>query len=277
MTKYLLFYTFHELNSLSINRLEQIKQLNPEVEIVPCFGAGQKTFLSKAQNRMSLEFNLKFYQSPYLQKYLLENSSRRLGQKKINDIRIALNKLGLKPYFDFTSLGYYNQDKVIINWFRSNGEKYDFDYLIYLEYDIFMTRSVKNIYDKYAKYDAAFVDFEKPGLSWMWTKIPFGVKKTLYSWMRNNGYKPKLYKGFFPGHIVSRNVLATIASIQWPTGFCELRLPTIIKAMGFSCGRLPFPFVQNKKLSKPIIERSSSFGIFHSVRDEIILNPNSDF
>ena len=244
--------------------------MNPEADIIPCFGAGRKTFLSKAPNTLFLEINLKFYQSPYLQKYLLANGPRRLGQKKINDIRIALEKLGLKPYFDFTTLGYYNQDKVITNWFNANGKKYDFDYLVYLEYDVFMTRSVKNIYDRYEKYDAAFVDFEKPASSWTWTKVPFGVKKTLYSWMRDNGYKPELYKGFFPGHIVSRNALATIASIQWPNGYCELRLPTILKAMGFSCGRLPFPLVQLKEVPEPIIERYSSFGIFHPVRDEIV-------
>jgi hypothetical protein len=46
-------------------------------------------------------------------------------------------------------------------------------------------------------------------------------------------------------------------------------MPTIVKAMGYSCGNLKFPFVQLKKIPKQTIEKYQSYGIFHPVRDEI--------
>lgn len=42
MVKYLIFYTFHRLDPLSLNRLKQIRALNPDATIIPCFGAGMR-------------------------------------------------------------------------------------------------------------------------------------------------------------------------------------------------------------------------------------------
>lgn len=276
MVKYLIFYTFHKLNPLSINRLNQIKRLNPQADIVPCFGAGQRTIPRRGMsNRLPfsifLDANFRFTELSYCKKILPERSSKKLCKETINEINSALDELELEPYFDFTPLGYYNQDKSILNWFHTKGKKYDFDYLIYLEYDVFMTQNVSNIYGKY-QCDAGFVGLKKPSPGWGWIETPFGVKQTLGSWMRSRGYEPILYKCFFPGHMISRTVLEAMESIRLPMGFCELRMPTIIKAMGFSCVNLDFPFVALKRISKQLIEKNSSYGIFHPVRDNIELS-----
>ncbi|MEN3059011.1 MAG: hypothetical protein ABC579_07045, partial [Candidatus Methanosuratincola petrocarbonis] len=63
MPKYLIFYTFHRLDSLSINRLRQISALNPGAIVVPCFGAGVRLPRSRMPRRIALEILMRLLQS----------------------------------------------------------------------------------------------------------------------------------------------------------------------------------------------------------------------
>ncbi|XRH76151.1 MAG: hypothetical protein ACO0C9_03615 [Candidatus Methanosuratincola verstraetei] len=273
MAKFLIFYTFHRLDPLSINRLRQIMALNPGAAVVPCFGAGMRLPRSRLPRRIALEVLMRLLQSPGIESAISERSRRKLGDRA-KRVRSALRGLGLEPYFDFTPLGYYNQDKAIRNWFRAEGRGLDFDYLVYLEYDVYLTRSVSEIYSPYLKYDAAFVNFREIDSSvsyWKWIKAPVGVKKGFEKWLRNRGCRTRLYLCFFPGLIISRPAVEAISSVRWPSGFCELRLPTIVSAMGFSCGRLDFPYVRFEGVPRSVIKENPSHGIFHSVRYDLPL------
>lgn len=115
-----------------------------------------------------------------------------------------------------------------------------------MEYDVFLTRPVNEIYARYTNRDASFVDFREidPSVSyWYWIRAPIGVKKNFEKWLRVRGYETRLYLCFLSGLIISRSAIAAISSVRFPLAFCELRLPTLVKAMGFSCGRLEFPHV----------------------------------
>lgn len=112
---------------------------------------------------------------------------------------------------------------------------------------MYLTKGVSEMYSPYLKYDAAFVNFRKIDSSvlyWKWIKAPIGVKKNFEKWLRSRGYAADPYKSFFPGLIISKSALEAISSVGWSMGFCELRLPTIVNSMGFSCGRLDFPYVR---------------------------------
>jgi len=273
MPKFLIFYTFHRLDQLSINRLKQIRALNPSAAVVPCFGAGMRLPRSRIPRRVALEVLMRLLQSPGIESAVTERSRRKL-EDCAQRVRTAVRDLGLEPYFDFTPLGYYNQDMAISNWFRAEGRSLDFDYLVYLEYDVYLTRSVSEIYSPYLKYDAAFVNFREIDSSvsyWKWIKAPIGVKKGFEKWLRSMGHGTGLYLCFFPGLIISRSAVEAISSVRWPSAFCELRLPTLVSAMGFSCGRLAFPYVRFESVPRSVIEENPSYGIFHSVRYDLPL------
>ncbi|MEN3062084.1 MAG: hypothetical protein ABC595_03130 [Candidatus Methanosuratincola petrocarbonis] len=273
MPKYLIFYTFHRLDPLSINRLRQISALNPGAAVVPCFGAGMRLPRSRMPRRVTLEILMRLLQSPGFESAISDRSRRKLGDEALR-VRGASRDLGLEPYFDFTPMGYYNQDEVLANWFRTVGKTQDFDYLVYLEYDVFLTRPVKEIYSAYTNRDASFVNFREidPSVSyWKWIRAPIGVKKNFEKWLRVRGFETRLYLCFFPGLILSRSAIEAISSVRFPSAFCELRLPTLVKAMGFSCGRLEFPYVRFEGIPRSVIVENPSHGIFHSVRYDLPL------
>jgi len=57
--------------------------------------------------------------------------------------------------------------------------------------------------------------------------------------------------------------------VKLPYAFCEMRLPSVLTGLGFSCARLDFPMVRYRPpLSKSDIETNPSFGLFHPVYDD---------
>jgi hypothetical protein len=98
---------------------------------------------------------------------------------EIGAVQDILKKMGLKLYCDFTPMGKINQDLAIINWYSSEGRNYDFEFLVYFEYDLFVNRPLENLYDKYAQYDAGFVDYRKAYPSWLWYQNPGGARESV--------------------------------------------------------------------------------------------------
>ncbi|MEN3065669.1 MAG: hypothetical protein ABC536_07045, partial [Candidatus Methanosuratincola petrocarbonis] len=124
--------------------MRQISALNPGAAVVPCFGAGMRLPRSRMPRRAALEILMRLLQSPGFESAISDRSRRKLGDEALR-VRDAFRDLGLEPYFDFTPMGYYNQDEVLANWFRTVGKSQDFDYLVYLEYDVFLTKPVNEI------------------------------------------------------------------------------------------------------------------------------------
>jgi len=272
-----LLYTFHRLDDLSLKRLKHLKSMNHDTIIVPCFGVKQNIYIPIIFNvwepvtsfinwnclrpssifRLNEIFNKK-----------LELFRRRTELNEIGKI-IRLNNMIL--YYDFTPMGYRNLDLSMIKWFSNEGKKLDFEYCILYEYDIYTTKIIEDIYDKYTKFDAAFVNYGIALPNWYWYRYPPGARGSTLRWLKKKGLKPLIYMcSPFAGSMVSKNALENLVDLNLPFGISEMRLPTVLTALGFNCGRLDFPKVRYRPIcSKTEVEDNLNNGIFHPVYDFI--------
>ena len=275
-SRFLIFYNFHKVSPLILKRLLRLKKLNPESQIVPCFGIRQQIYfplLFRPRHTPGKFYNLFFLRNKkiadYSQKINTVIEAKR-RQEEIHSLCKFLDKKGLRLYCDFTPMGYYNMDASILNWYSSEGKNLDFDFLVYYEYDVFTSKSIPDLYEKYTKYDAGFVSFSEMKSEWYWTKTPFGGKDAITKWLAAQGKSTTLQRGLFSCHFVSRKVLSKFASMNIPQGYCELRWPTVINNFGFSCTKLDFPLVKFRpRLSKQEVESNWEKGIFHPVFENI--------
>ena len=167
-------------------------------------------------------------------------------------------------------MGYFNLDSVILNWFSSEGKNLEFDFLIFLEHDIFTTKRIKELYCHYEDYDASFVSYYEATPSWYWYNYPPAGQRSVSNWLRDRKLSEHLYSCLFCGNMISRNVLKKLCKIPMPYGHCEMRWPSIIKNLGFSCTRLIFPMCRFRpSLSKSYVEKNWEYGIFHPVYEAI--------
>lgn len=267
-----MLYTFHRADPLSFHRLIRLQRMNPGVTVVPCLGIRQRIYLPTLldlQPAPSIFFNWTFLRSTHcfeLSRIVNEKVESVRRRPEIDVVRDALRKISMELYCDFTPMGYFNQDLAILNWFSSRGKNLDFDFLVFFEYDMFATKEIESLYGKYTHYDAGFVNYRKAPTSWYWYRNPPGAKKSVIRWLKQRNSSPILYGGLFPGHMVSQEVLKKLEKVRLPYGFCEIRLPSVLTGLGFSCARLDFPMVRyGVPLSKSDVEANLSLGLFHPV------------
>ena len=68
--------------------------------------------------------------------------------------------------------------------------------------------------------------------------------------------------------MISKKVLEKLSSMDMPHGFCELRFPSVITGLGYSCANLEFPMVQIQRkynIKDDIIINNSRVDIIHPV------------
>lgn len=273
--RYLGFYCFHNVSPVTLHRLIQFNRMNPDVTFVPCFGIPQRIYIPGLVDLGSLtlkQFNWFFLRSKHIVDWS-QNISKRVEsirrRVEIQTLQNALNRIGMKLYSDFTPMGYYNLDLVILNWFSSEGRNLDFDFLIFLEHDLFATRTIESLYNEYMNYDAGFVDYQEADSSWGKYRRIFG-NESILRWLRSRNLKPLLYRGLYVGAMISRKVLSKLEKEVMPFGHCEMTLPSIITGLGYSCARLNFPMVQYRPpRSKADVEANSSLGLFHPVYEDL--------
>ena len=266
MSRFLVLYTFHRVDALSLHRLMRFAKMNPNVTIVPTFGIGFK----------KSTLNVFYFRSPSYRKLvnIVSEKIERIRRKtEIDALEDYLEKRGFLLHCDSTPEGKYNQDLAIINWFSTQGEKYDFDFLIYFEYDMFCTKAIENLYEPYSCFDAGFVDYgEASPLFWHYNHPP-KARLSVVKWLKHHGSTPILQYCFFPGNMISRKALSRLSKVDLPIGYCELRLPSVLKGLGFSCTKLDFPMFRyctrkNDGFSKIDIEKETDYGIFHPVYED---------
>ncbi|PVX26641.1 MAG: hypothetical protein CW691_00795 [Candidatus Bathyarchaeum sp.] len=274
--RFLIFYNFHKISPLILHRLMRLKKLNPESLIVPCFGIRQQIYfplLFRPRHTPDKFFNWFFLKSRKITEYSKKINTvieAKRRQEELHSLCTFLDKKGLRLYCDFTPMGYYNMDLSVLNWYSSEGKNLDFDFLVYYEYDVFTSKSINKLYEKYTEHDAGFVSFHKAQPGWYWNRTPFGGKDSVPKWLIALGKDTTLYRGLFACHFVSRKVLSKFESMNMPQGYCELRWPTIITNFGFSCTPLDFPMVKFRpRLSKQEVENNLEKGIFHPVFENI--------
>lgn len=269
-----MIYAFHRITPLSLKRLKYLKIINPNLAIIPLFGVRQRICFPTLINlRKAGILNLTFlgFKTVYDFSQIINKRFESIFRRsEIEALREIILRMGLSLYCDYTPMGYYNLDLVILNWFSSMGKNIDFDFLIFFEHDMFATKSLESLYNEYVDYDAGFVNYEKPNPLWKWYNRPPGARRALMEWLRKRGLKPVFYRGLFAGHMVSRRVLEGLSGTRLPYGFCEMRWPTILTSMGFKCVRLNFPMIRyGIPVRRDDIIANKDLGIFHPVYEDI--------
>lgn len=280
MGKFLALYMFHRFDSLSISRLLRLRSMNPDVTVIPCFGVRQSLHIPTG-----LDFHGVRYVGPFnervnsvalrsshlfrLLRFMNEKVETLRRGTELASLRSLLNRNEMSLHCDFTPMGIWNLDLSILTWFATNGKILDFEHLIFYEYDTCTTKTILEIYDEYTRFDAAFVDLRKASSEWSWYNYPPAARKTIVRWLEKRGLKPILYACLFAANMLSRRTLEVLADLPLPYGFCEMRLPTVLVALGFNCGKLDFPMVRYRPaLSIREIECRPDLGIFHPVKVE---------
>lgn len=269
-------YNFHQITAPTLRRLKRLKRMNPSVTFIPCFGVQQRIYLPALLGMQTIPvkfLNWSFLRwTPIFELSRIMNANVESTRRKaeIAALRDYLKRMDMNLYCDFTPMGYYNLDIVVLNWFLSEGKYFDFDFLIFFEHDMFATKDIKELYDKYERYDASFVNYWKAQPSWYWYRYPPGGQQSLRRWLNNRKLNGQLYSCMFCGSMISRRVLTKLDKIQLPYSHCEMRWPSIIKNLGFSCARLDFPMVRYRPpLSKSYIKANWGYGLFHPVYHNI--------
>ncbi len=272
MSRYLVLYTFHRSDKTSLHRLMRLRRMNPEVTIIPVFGVAQRISLPTLKFPKRYQDNLDWitcksnslFRATRVVNKTVESFRRKSQLKATADF---LERLNLKLYCDFTPVGKLNQDLAIIRWFVTEGKNYDFDHMVYFEYDMFATQTIEHLYSPYSGFDAGFMGYRKATPSWLWYYRPPGGGQSVSKWLQEHHMQPTVYGSFFPGHFLSRKVLEKLAELRLPWAYCEMRLPTVVSALGFSVARLDFPKIQATAVGIPEAEIKANleFGLFHPV------------
>ncbi len=266
MSRFLVLYTFHRTDALSLHRLISLAKKNPNVTFIPSFGIG---FKKSPLN--SLYSGWRSYRRLI---NIVSGKTQRMRRKsEIDALEIYLRKRGFLLHCDPTLDGKYNQDLAIVNWFSINGEKYDFDFLIYFEYDMFCTKTIDELYEPYSSFDAAFVEYGEASPSFFHYNHPPKARLSVIKFLKRQGSSPIPQYCFFPGNMISRKALTRLSKIGFPMGFCELRFPSVLKALGFSVTKLDFSKFKyctskNEGFSRTEISKGAEYGIFHPVNED---------
>jgi hypothetical protein len=296
MSKFAVLYTFPEpAFKLATQRLQRLIIMNPKVTFFPIVGPRQFLYIpmiidqymfgsnskklplvgtfSHVINWLALSAPGVFWLSMAINKKILTLTR----SNTLTEMGARINHMGLQSlYVDFTPMALWNLDHSIMKWFNSLGKQFDFDYLIFSESDIFTTKPLDTIYEKYTKlYDACFVDFEVAAPEWRFYNFPPGCRRATIKWLKQKMLPTTLYRSIFAGALISRRCLERLQQLRIDFSgapYCqnEMRLPTILSALGFRCGRLDFPFVRYRpEWSRNEILANADAGIFHPVKRSI--------
>ena len=292
MGKLAVLYTFPEpAFNMAIQRLQRLRDMNPMINFFPSVGPRQlfyipmiidKYMFGSDAKRVPLgdtshTINWLFLSVPgifHLSKAINRKSLTSDKNKTLAKMHARLNHKGLPPlHVDFTPMALWNLDHSILAWFNSSGKQFDFDYLIFYESDIFTTKPLEVIYEKYMKlYDACFVNYEVAPRSWHFYSYPHGCRQATTRWLKQRMLPTTLYRSMFAGALISRRCLERFRKLGIDFSgapYCqnEMRLPTILTAIGFRVGKLDFPFVRYRpEWHSNEIFANEYAGIFHPIK-----------
>jgi hypothetical protein len=293
MSKFAVLYAFSEAASVkALQRLRRLSAINPDVTFFPVVGLRQFFYLpmivdgfmfgsvrklplvglvSHAINWIASSAPGVFKLSEAINKKVVMFASHN----KLAELCARMDNEGVHAlYPDFTPMALWNLDHMILQWFNDSGKLYDFDYLIYYEFDIYTTKPLDTIYEKYTKsYDACFNDYEEAAHNWYFYHFPPGSRWATKRWLKRRMLPTTLYRSNFAGTLISRRCLERLKELGIDFSgapYCqeEMRLPTVLTALGFRCGKLDFPFVRYRP-AWPVKEilANEDAGVFHPVKE----------
>jgi hypothetical protein len=293
MSKFAALYAFSETASVKASkRLQRLRVMNPDITFFPVVGLRQFFYLpmivdafmfgsvrllpvvglvSHAINWMASSAPGVFKLSEAINKKVLTFVSHN----KLAEPCIGMNnEVVHNSYPDFTPMALWNLDHMILHWFNNSGRFDDFDYLIYYESDIYTTKPLDTIYEKYTKsYDACFTNYEEATENWYFYNFPLGCRWATKRWLKQRMLPTTLYRSNFAGTLISRRCLERLIELGIDFSgapYCqmEMRLPTVLTALGFRCGKLYFPFARYRPTwSVKEILANEEAGIFHPVKE----------
>lgn len=207
----IIFYLFHDRPELTATRLAHLALLNSDIQIIACYGGSPSLFHQIVQN------------------VLLFSAKESIDiSKRVDFVCTAVQE----PW--------YNIDLLPADWFARYGQKYKFDTLLYLEYDVLMLDSVSEIISRHAIGDfAACVTDNTKTPDWDWLRRP--SCKRFLEWRDKHFHisaQQPVLNAFAPIYLISRQALEQYAHLyennQLPPVFVEIRLPNVLSLYGFT-------------------------------------------
>jgi len=180
-----------------------------------------------------------------------------------------MDKHDMPLWLDFTPMGYRNLDLALLNWYRSHRDL-EFDRLIFYEWDLYSRRSVDEIYGD-VEADAAFVSLQpyETHRHWRFRDRPRGSINRLMDFIEGQGEKPMLYTCIFAGGMISNKALEALASLEIERnlqyGFCEIRLPSLLKSLGYEVEALNLFVRATPVVSREELRRRGDEPMLHPV------------
>lgn len=292
MTKIAVLFGVTERNFDKIlPRLRRLVAINPDAAFFPIIGPKQLVHFPMIVDKFMLGSTARLPVIGEISHIINWLASSAPGvykiSKAINKITLTLfksnqlkymvsklNQLGFKnTYVDFTPMPYWNIDHSILSWYNDLGQKFNFDYLIFYEADIFTSKPLDEIYQKNIETsDVSFACLKKVEQNDPYP-FPPGSRGAIKRWLRKRKISTKLYRSIFAGALISRKCLERLQSLGLdfsgiPYSNNEVRLPTVLAALGFKCCSLDFPFVRYRpEWSWDEILQNQNSGIFHPIKD----------
>ena len=175
---------------------------------------------------------------------------------------------------------WHNLDKVVCSWFVNRGVNLPFDRLLVLDWDVLLLGPVSAWTNEVDKNTAKFIHVWKnvqPETNhWTSSENPQFVNFRS-RFMEKNGVEPVLYNSFLFAYVVPREALLDCAQeVLGYSGYCEYRLPTILRSFGYHLENLPRPQdwgrmanVNGRSISRKVIRaemaRPDGYRLFHPV------------
>lgn len=194
---------FHKDIALTQNRIDLLKQFNPDTRIYGLFGGAQEDLD---------EF---------------EKSLR--GLEKVTFLHIS--DKDIKWRFS---------DYAILQWYQEVGKTIDFDIVHVIEYDLVLLESLEKLYpykdNEHHIYLTSLLELDKMKPIWNWfqnPQFPVAECKEFERLMKEDYKIPTLYGSMAPGTTLTKKYLEGYSRLDLPLiAFDEMRLPAISQILG---------------------------------------------
>ena len=175
---------------------------------------------------------------------------------------------------------WHNLDKVVCRWYTERGNTLSFDRLLVLDWDAMLMCSVAGLVGEDGECGARFIRVwanANPEEN-HWTKRTNAEFSGFCAkYQAEKGGNPELHNAFLFAYTISRSALDLCAAdlLGYP-GYCEYRLPTLLRGHGCVLGEFPRPAnaehlvnVNGRSISRSVIRgemaRPDGYRLFHPV------------
>lgn len=138
---------------------------------------------------------------------------------------------------------WHNLDKVVCTWFVKQGVKLEFDRLLVLDWDVLLLSPVAGWACAGDEKTVKFIDVKHLDQPNVWTNASnqeFAEFSAKYK--SEKGQDPVVHSAYLFAYAISRRAMEECAQeVLDYSGYCEYRLPTLLKSRGYELENLPRP------------------------------------